>query len=61
MNHMEEIAELLHITLNAQFKCNDGFGFTYELTEHGLLCNGEPAPDCLVMLLEGTMIIKEVL
>ena len=61
MNHMEDISKLLNITLYTKFKCNDGFEFTYELTDHGLLCNGAPAPDCLTMLLDGTMVIKEII
>ena len=60
MNHMNEVSKLLNVPLNTKFKCNDGFGLTYELTEHGLFCDGALAPDCLMMLLDGTLLIQEI-
>lgn len=56
-NYMAEVAKLLGVELGEEFECY-GEGYTYCLTDKGLLCNGCHASTILSLLLEGQLEIK---
>ena len=57
MNYMAEVAKMLGVEMNQDFKCKESCG-TYRVTEYGLTCNGCYGSDSLLMLLNGTLNIK---
>jgi hypothetical protein len=52
---MKEVAKIFDVEPNEDFKCNDNLGLVYRFTENELLCNGVPAAESLMMLLNGTL------
>ena len=55
-NHMEEIAKMINVDFDEDFKCNES-PCTYRVAKHGVLCNGVYAADSLLMLLDGTLTV----
>ena len=56
-NYMAEVAKMLGIEMNQDFKCKESCG-TYRVTEYGLTCNGSYGADSLLMLLNGMLNIE---
>jgi hypothetical protein len=56
-NYMAEVAKMLGVEMNEEFKC-EGSNCTYKITEQGLWCNGFYGADSLMMILKGTLQIK---
>lgn len=57
MNYMAEVAKLLGVEIDEDFKCNES-PYTYCITKFGCQCNGVYAADSLMMLLDGTITVK---
>ena len=55
-NHMAEVAKILGVEMNQDFKCKESCG-TYRVTEYGATCNGSYGADSLLMLLNGMLTI----
>lgn len=61
MNYMSEVAKMFGVQLGEHFECDDNnwFNLEYWFTDKALMCNGVPAADSLMMLLDGTLTIKK--
>lgn len=58
MNHMAEVAKILGVELDEDFKCNES-PCTYRITKCGALCDGVRGEESLMMLLYGTLTVKQ--
>ena len=56
MNCMEEVAKLLNVEFDKDFKCNE-VQCTFRIIKYGLLCNGVQSAESLMMLLDGTLTV----
>ena len=57
-NYMNEVAKMLGVEIGEEFYCNDGYCFTYKITDRGLSLNGVLSAETLMMLLNGLLTIK---
>ena len=57
-NHMAEVAKMLGVELDEEFECDDNYRLTYYFDDNSLKCNGFPAAESLMMLLNETLAIK---
>jgi hypothetical protein len=55
---MEEVAKLLGVEFDKDFECNES-PCTYRITKYGALCDGVRGAESLMMLLDGTLTVKQ--
>lgn len=60
VNYMAEVAKMLGVEMNEDFKCNEN-NYTYRFTDRGFTCNGFYGGDSLMMILDGELTIKHKL
>lgn len=59
INHMAEVAKMLGVELDEEFKCKET-NCTYRVTKNGFLCNGCYGADSMMIFLKGHYTIEKL-